>query len=124
LRNQPENSTSEVLQIIPIPGPAMANPDTLIDKLDELDRHFTETLEQMNDPQVVRDPIRIVELSKERSRLARIVEPYREYKKIRADLDEACGIVDDPGAAVDALLDRESAARPDEADMASGQGDA
>jgi len=76
----------------------MANPDTLINKLDELDRHFTETLEQMNDPEIVRDPTRIVELSKEHARLARIVEPYRKYKKICADRDEACGIVDDPDA--------------------------
>ena len=76
----------------------MASPDTLIDKLDELDRRFTETVEHLNDPDVTCDPIRIVELSKEHARLARIVEPYRTYKKVCADRDEAQGIVDDPNA--------------------------
>ena len=76
----------------------MASPNTLIDKLDELDRHFTETTEQMNNPEVACDPIRIIELSKEHARLARIVKPYREYKKICADRNEAQGIVDDPNA--------------------------
>ena len=74
----------------------MANTDTLIDKLDELDRHFTEVVEQMNDPEIARDQIRIVKLSKERARLAKIVEPYRAYRKICASRDEAQGIIDDP----------------------------
>ncbi|MCP4375088.1 MAG: PCRF domain-containing protein, partial [bacterium] len=74
----------------------MAHSDTLVDKLNELDQHFTATVEQMNDPEIACNPIRIVELSKEHSRLARIVEPYREYKKICADRDEAQSIIDDP----------------------------
>jgi len=76
----------------------MANPDTLIDKLDELDRCFTRTGEEMNDPEIASNPNRIVELAKEHARLARIVEPYRAYRKIRDDRDEARAIVDDPGS--------------------------
>jgi len=74
----------------------MDSSNTLIDKLDELDRRFAEVAQQMNDPQVACDPIKIVELSKEHANLARIVEPYRNYKKTCADRDEAQGIVDDP----------------------------
>jgi len=74
----------------------MANQDTLIDKLDQLDRRFAQTGEQMNDPDIACDPVRIVRLSKEHARLARIVEPYRSYRKICADRDEAIAIVDDP----------------------------
>ncbi|MDP6633823.1 MAG: peptide chain release factor 1 [Phycisphaerae bacterium] len=76
----------------------MANSDTLVDKLDELDRRFTELVEQMNDPEIATNPARIVEISKEHAGLARIVTPYRQYKKICADRDEAQGIVDDPDA--------------------------
>ena len=76
----------------------MADSDTLIDKLEELDRHFTEVAEKMNDPKIACDPNQIIELSKEHASLARIVKPYREYKKVCEDRDEAQGIVDDPSA--------------------------
>ena len=72
--------------------------DTLLDKLDELDRLYQQTVRQMEDPVIASDGVRIVALNKERSRLARIVEPYRQYCKIAADRDEAQAILDDPAA--------------------------
>ena len=76
----------------------MASSNTLIDKLDELDRRFADIAQQMNDPEIACNSTRIIELSKERSSLARIVEPYRNYLTVCADRDEAQGIVDDPDA--------------------------
>ena len=70
--------------------------ETLISKLDELDRQYAELAEQMNDPAVASDGERIVRVSKEHARLGRIVEPYRRYRDLAAQRDEARGILDDP----------------------------
>ncbi len=69
--------------------------DTLIARLDELDRRMDDLVARMNDPQVASDPQQIVAISRERSRLGRIVEPYRVYRKLRSDLDEARAILAD-----------------------------
>lgn len=73
-----------------------ATHDTLIDKLDELDRRYTALLEQMNDAAVASDPVRIVATAREQARLARIAEPYRQYRKLDADRAEMQAILDDP----------------------------
>ena len=80
---------------------AMAEADSLIDKLEELNRRFAEVGELMNDPAIATDPQQIIALSKERARLARIVEPYREYRKLHDDLAGARGILDDESAEAD-----------------------
>jgi len=70
--------------------------DTLMGKLDELDARFGEIAEQMNDPAIAVDPSKSIPLAREQAKLVRIVEPYRVYKKLSADRDEAQAIVDDP----------------------------
>jgi peptide chain release factor 1 len=70
--------------------------DILIAKLDELDRLYTETAEQMNDPAVAADHQQIIALSKEHARLGRIVEPYRHYRKLAEDLAGAESLAQDP----------------------------
>ena len=69
--------------------------DSLISRLDELDRRFSEVIEQMNDPAVASDGAKIVALAKEHARLGRIVEPYRRYCKLASHRDEARSILDD-----------------------------
>ena len=71
---------------------------TLLDKLDELDRRYARTAAEMNDPAVAADVARIVALAKEHARLGRIVEPYRAYRRLAAQRDEARAICDDPDA--------------------------
>ena len=71
-------------------------PDTLITKLETLDRRFDEVAEQMNDPAIAREATKSIALAKERSRLAKIVEPYRRYKELETQRDEAASILDDP----------------------------
>ena len=68
--------------------------DSLISKLDELDRRLGEVAELMNDPAQASNAVRIVALAKEHSSLSRIVEPYREYKQIVAERDGAQDIID------------------------------
>jgi len=72
------------------------HPDSLIAKLDELDRQFDHAAEQMNDPAIACDGLKIVALAKEHAALSRIVAPYRAYKKLAGDRDEAQMILDDP----------------------------
>ncbi len=72
------------------------SPDTLLAKLDELDRHYAKLAEQMNDPAMGSNAGKIVALAKEHAHLGRIVEPYRRYKQLAARRDEARSILDDP----------------------------
>ncbi len=74
----------------------MANQDTLIAKLDELDVRLAEIVEKMNDQAVASDPNQIIALAKEHSRLSKIVEPYRKYKRLEVQCEEARAIIDDP----------------------------
>jgi len=73
-----------------------AKSSPLIAKLAELDRLYADAAEQMNDPAVATDHVRVAVLAKEHARLAKIVEPYRAYAKLAADRDEAQAILDDP----------------------------
>ena len=76
----------------------MATGNTLIDKLDELDRRYSEIDQQMNDQAIASNSARIVALAKERAKLSRIVDLYRQYKGLAASRDEAAAILDDPSA--------------------------
>jgi peptide chain release factor 1 len=73
-------------------------PDSLMQKLEELDQLYEQATAQMNDQAVARDPARIVSLAKERSRLSRIAEPYRRYRRLAKDRDEAQALLDDPAS--------------------------
>ena len=80
---------------------------TLLGKLEELDVRYTETADRMNDPAVAADAAQIVALAKEHARLAKIVEPYRRYRKLLADRDEA-GLQTLLGSAANYALARHS----------------
>jgi len=74
----------------------LAENPTLAAKLDELvARHDTITRE-MNDPAVAANGARMVKLAKEHANLSRLVDPYRAYRKLRAELEHAQALVDDP----------------------------
>ena len=69
--------------------------DNLIAKLNELERRYASIGEQMNDPGIASDSSKIIALSKEHSKLSRIVDPYRHYLQLAASRDEAQSILDD-----------------------------
>jgi len=86
--------------------------DTLLAKLDELDKRFSAVSEQMNDPAVAADGVKIIALARERSKLAKIVEPYREYKQTAKHRDDAQALLDD--SATDRELRELAAAEVDD----------
>ncbi|MEI7835617.1 MAG: PCRF domain-containing protein, partial [Planctomycetota bacterium] len=80
----------------------MAPPqDTLIAKLEELERRYDAILEQMNDPAVASNHVRIADLAREQSHSRQIVEMFRRYRKVASDRDGAQAILSDPTADAD-----------------------
>ncbi len=79
----------------------MNQPDTLIAKLDELNRRYAEVGELMNDPSVASNATRIVALAKERAQLERVVVPYQHYCKLQDELQQAHAVANDPAADAD-----------------------
>jgi peptide chain release factor 1 len=71
---------------------------TLMDKLEEMERRYVQTAGRMSEPDVARDANKVVALAKEYARLERVVEPYREYKLIEAHRWQAQSVLDDPAA--------------------------
>jgi peptide chain release factor 1 len=67
-------------------------------KLQELEQQYAHTGEQMNDPAVASDSTKIVALAKEYARLARIAEPYRRYRELARQQEEAEAILADPAS--------------------------
>ncbi|MCG3137754.1 MAG: Peptide chain release factor 1 [Phycisphaerae bacterium] len=67
----------------------------LQNKLDELSSRQDELLQKMNDPQLAANPIRMIEINKEYSKLRYVVEPYRRFKKAHTALQEAEEILRD-----------------------------
>ncbi len=81
---------------------ADASPEAaLLVRLDEIARRHDEVVAQMNRPEVASNPTRIVELSKEEGQLRRLVEPYRAYRQVAGQLEEARAIASDAAAEAD-----------------------
>ncbi|MCY2924017.1 MAG: peptide chain release factor 1 [Planctomycetota bacterium] len=75
--------------------------DTLIAKLEELERRYDGLLEQMNDPAVAANHVRMADLAREQSHSRQIVELFRRYRKLASDRDGAQAILNDPTADAD-----------------------
>ncbi len=69
--------------------------DKLIAKLDEIAAHYDELHNQLADPEVASNAARTIAITKEIGRLRRLVDPYRKFKKVRADLADSQAIIDD-----------------------------
>jgi len=67
-------------------------------KLDDISARFDVVTEQMSDPAVVSQGARLVQLSKEHARLKRLAEPYRQYRRVRQQIEEAEAIAEDKSA--------------------------
>lgn len=73
----------------------------MFDRLSEVEKRYEEMAQQLYDPAVVSDVERYRSLMKESSRLAPIVEKYREYRRAETAQAEARALLDEGG------LDRE-----------------
>ena len=67
----------------------------LLAKLDEIDGRYCEIEQEISDPEVAQNPAKLVALSKEQGKIRSVVSKYREYKKIRAGIEDAQQIVSD-----------------------------
>ncbi len=67
----------------------------LFAKLDELSERFDSLNEQLADPVVASSGPKMVIITKELGRLRRLVDPYRQFRKVRQELAEIHRLVDD-----------------------------
>ncbi|MDZ7374028.1 MAG: peptide chain release factor 1 [candidate division KSB1 bacterium] len=67
----------------------------MFDKLDEVESRFEEIRQMLAQPEVLSDPERLRELSREEHELEPIVETYRRYKQTKAALEEAREILEE-----------------------------
>jgi peptide chain release factor 1 len=70
--------------------------DTLLKKLDELDRRWDELSGRMQDPAIASDHAKYTAAAREQKSLSAIVKLYRAYKTLADQLAQSQHIVDDP----------------------------
>jgi len=66
-------------------------------KLEELRSRYNTISEQMNQPEIASDSVRIVELAREHGQLKRIMEPYGAYRKTLDDLAQSESLLAETG---------------------------
>ncbi|MBP3939388.1 MAG: peptide chain release factor 1 [Clostridia bacterium] len=69
----------------------------MLDKLKSVEEKFEDINAQLCDPDVVSDMEKYRKLMQDVKHLTPIVEKYREYKKVKADLEEAKQLLDEGG---------------------------
>lgn len=67
----------------------------MFDRLQTVDDRYEKLNELLSDPDVVNDPDKLREYSKEQSDIAETVETYREYREIRQQYDEAKAMLEE-----------------------------
>ncbi|NRD48573.1 peptide chain release factor 1 [Corallococcus exiguus] len=60
----------------------------MIDKLEEVERRFERLTADLSNPDILADTAKLQKVSKERAGLERLVETFRAYRKVLADLSE------------------------------------
>ncbi|NNB90277.1 peptide chain release factor 1 [Corallococcus exiguus] len=60
----------------------------MIDKLEEVERRFERLTADLSNPDILADTAKLQKVSKERAGLERLVETFRGYRKVLADLSE------------------------------------
>ena len=68
----------------------------MFEKLEEIERRFAAVEADYNDPAVVMNPREMQRLGKLRAELDPIVVAFREYKRVKHDLDESEALLADP----------------------------
>lgn len=79
----------------------------MIDKLASIEEKYNELTQQLSDPQVLADPPLFQKLAKASASLSELVEVYREYKKVQADLATAQEMLQEEAGEAAELLDAE-----------------
>ena len=67
----------------------------MFDKLEEIEKKYIDLTEKISDPEVIADQSLFRKCMKEHSNLTDVVEKYREYKKVKENMDEAKELMND-----------------------------
>jgi len=67
----------------------MNNTDAVINKLEQMERRYSEIESELSSPDLASNVEKVVCLSKEQGKLKPIVQKYREYKRVCEELQEA-----------------------------------
>lgn len=67
----------------------------MFQKLEDVEKRYEELTVQISDPEVIARTSEWQKLMKEHADMAPIVEKYREYKKVKANYDEACEMMNE-----------------------------
>jgi peptide chain release factor 1 len=88
-------------------------------QLDDVEKRFEALTAQMADPDVINDPEQYRKTAKTQRDLQEIVEVYRDYKKVVADLEQARGMLEEKDPDLLEMAEEEiSRLEPQEAEMA------
>lgn len=66
------------------------------DKLRSIEEKYLELEKRMSQPEVYSDPMLYGRLAKEQKEIAPLVEKYRQYEKLKSDMDSAQALMNDP----------------------------
>ncbi len=66
----------------------------MFDRLEDIVRHYEELMQELNDPDVIRDQTRFRMLMKEQADLAPLVNTYEEYRKAEQDVRDSLELLE------------------------------
>jgi peptide chain release factor 1 len=72
-----------------------------LSKLDDILARYDELTGLLSTPEVAKDSTKLVKLSMEHAGLKRMADPYRKYRKLSEQIDEAEAIIDDKAGDLD-----------------------
>ena len=67
----------------------------MFDKLEELEKKYEELTVKISDPDVIADQVNWQKYMKEQAAMKDVVDKYREYKKVKQDMEEAKEMMED-----------------------------
>lgn len=67
----------------------------MIERLQAIEDRYEQLNDRLSDPEVINDPKKLREYSKEQSDLEETVQTFREYKSVKEQLDDAKQMLDD-----------------------------
>ncbi|MEK6798139.1 MAG: peptide chain release factor 1 [Planctomycetota bacterium] len=75
---------------------ATTTDDRIIAKLAELAERYDSLEQQLADPDVASNAVKCVSITKELGRLRRLVDPFKQFRKVRTNVAEARAMFEDP----------------------------
>lgn len=85
----------------------MSDTETLFDKLTTVEKRYQELEESLIRPEAMNNPKEYTKLAKERSSLEEVVSCFREWRKIRQELEDSTVLLEDNDPAVRELAQEE-----------------